>query len=140
MTTYAEANPLHEAAANGNAGETVALLAAGHNPNINGVMCLGNTPLHAVVNAFGHTETGALIQTATLLLNAGANPELQNAEGVSATDYAKTYAPLLGQLFRAHVRSRVLGAGLPSVADWRASRSGQKGKALPAPAPRRPRF
>lgn len=139
MSTYAEANPLHEAAANGNAGETAALLAAGHNPNISGVGCLGNTPLHAVVNAFGHTETSQLMQTATLLLDAGANPQVQNGEGVSATDYATAYAPLLGQLFRSHVRSRALGAGLPSVADWRASRSGQKGKALPAPAPRRPR-
>ncbi|MFI8719063.1 hypothetical protein ACIGHF_14435 [Stenotrophomonas sp. NPDC077464] len=138
MSTYAEANPLHEAAANGDASETAALLAAGHNPNINGVMCLGNTPLHAVVNAFGHTETGALVQTATLLLNAGANPEVTNGEGVSATDYATAYAPLLGQLFRAHTRSRAIGAGMPSVTDWRAARSGQKSKPLSAPRP--PRF
>ncbi len=140
MSTYAEANPLHEAAASGNASATATLLAAGHDPNINGVMCLGNTPLHAVVNAFGHTETGALVRTATMLLEAGANPSISNGEGVSATDYATAYAPLLGQLFRAHVRARALGAGLPSVADWRAARSGQKGKALPTPAPRRPRF
>ncbi|MFI8733361.1 hypothetical protein ACIGII_14905 [Stenotrophomonas sp. NPDC077420] len=101
-------------------------------------MCLGNTPLHAVVNAFGHTETGALVQTATLLLNAGANPEVTNGEGVSATDYATAYAPLLGQLFRAHTRSRAIGAGMPSVTDWRAARSGQKSKPLSAPRP--PRF
>ncbi|OEZ01246.1 MULTISPECIES: ankyrin repeat domain-containing protein [Stenotrophomonas] len=140
MSTYAEANPLHEAAANGRAAQTAALLASGLDPNVSGIGCLGNTPLHAVVNAFGHTETSALMRTATLLLDAGANPSISNGEGVSATDYATTYAPLLGQLFRAHVRSRALGAGLPSVADWRAARSGQKGKALPTPAPRRPRF
>lgn len=140
MSTYAEANPLHEAAANGNAAQTTALLASGLDPNVSGVGCLGNTALHAVVNAFGHTETSQLMQTATLLLDAGANPDVPNGEGVSATDYATAYAPLLGQLFRAHVRSRARGAGLPSIADWRAARSGQKRQAAPASAPRRPRF
>ncbi|HHA2882195.1 TPA: hypothetical protein ACOFDK_001227 [Stenotrophomonas maltophilia] len=137
MSKYARLNPLHESAANGDLAETTALLLTGVDPNSSGRMCLGNTPLHAVVNAFGHTDTPALFQAVNLLLNAGANPDAPNGSGISAIKYAAAYAPPLAELFSAFVRSRELNLGLPSVEDWRATRSSQSEPAAPA---RRPRF